>query len=135
MLEDPSPGVLAAAIEANEHDLFTCIARHGGKKLVVEGDISWVVGKPSWPNFMFKPLFTIDGVNKRLAAIGDRIEQGEVPPVLKVGPGASPVDLAAHLKAAGFADMGLSRPGLALDLHGAQLERDVPDGESLGMRE
>ena len=128
MLEDLSPTFLAAAIEANEHDLFTCAAQHGGKRLVVEGDISWVIGKPSWPNFMFKPLFAIDAVTRRLTAIGDRIERGEVPPVLKVGPGASPAGLAAHLKAGGFADMGLSRSGLALDLHGAQLELDVPDG-------
>jgi GNAT superfamily N-acetyltransferase len=128
ILDDLSPVALALAIEANEYDLFTCAARCGRKRLVVEEDISWVIAKPSWPNFMFKPCFAVDQVVRRLAAIGTLIEKSEIPPVLKVGPGAAPADLRSYLPKCGFEDMGLSRPGLALDLHAAKLQRDLPAG-------
>jgi GNAT superfamily N-acetyltransferase len=116
ILIDATHANLSRAIEENEHELFILAGRQDGKILADQNDICWVVARPSWPNFMFKPKFKIDSITQRLQHLGGEIERRRIPPVIKVGPGAEPVDLAGYLQDNGFVDMNMSRPGLAIDL-------------------
>jgi ribosomal protein S18 acetylase RimI-like enzyme len=104
------------ALEDNERDLFVYLGEQGNKDIVVESDISWVMAKPSWPNFLFSPKFEPSTVTQRLGEIGAQIDRGLIPPVMKVGPQARPVDLRDILKRQGFNSLGVSRPGMAIDL-------------------
>jgi GNAT superfamily N-acetyltransferase len=130
ILEAFSAEIVTSANENNLHGLYRFLARKGGKELVVEKDISWVIAKPSWPNFLFELQFESHGIESRLDQIIARIEEYAAPPVIKLGPNAKPSDLESHLERKGFEHF-LSHPGMAADLMKLRIDFARPDGLSI----
>lgn len=120
-------GPVVAALETNLYDLYRFIGRKGQRLLVDEGDISWVNADPSWPRFLFDPRFLRQGLGQRLSEIANRIGEHGIPNVMQVGTNSQPAELRSCLTEAGFKDLHVYRPGMALDLTTWQTTSPTPD--------
>lgn len=126
VLQALEPDAVVAALEANLYALYRFIGGKGGRPLGDDGDVSWVNASPSWPRFLFDPRFDGSDAGRRLREIGERIEKGELPNVLQVGPRCQPENLRFVLRDAGFQRLQVDRPGMALELTGAPLNEESP---------
>jgi len=132
-LTDFSPSSVIPAIEQNNIDLFISASVIGNKTRVKEEDISWVIGKPFWPNYLIEPNFDIESINLRLQYLGKQMEERILPPVIKFGPKGKPSDLPYHLKKNDFIDMQHNPPGMAMDLD--HLKPELFKTENLSIRQ
>ena len=96
-----SPQIVGQAIERNDTEILVLAAEKGDKPFSIEQDISWVINKPHWPSFLFNPRFKVDSIELRLAQLGRSIEERRLPPIMKIGPSALPVDLINRLNQVG----------------------------------
>ncbi len=124
VLEDDSEPAIIAAIERNNVDLFVFSAERGGRTILREEDVTAVIGKPWWPNYLVEPCFSEETLENRIHEIREGIEQRKLPPILKFGPNPEPENLRMHLLKSGFVAMDHDPPGMAIRLD------DVNDGHS-----
>ena len=118
---------VSQAIEKNTTDVLVFAVKRGNKPFAIEQDISWVINKPHWPSFLFNPRFAVDGIEVRLAQLGEGIEERRLPPIMKIGPGALPCDLINRLDQAGcksiFSPAGMAAPLAKIRTNFARPER------------
>jgi predicted GNAT family acetyltransferase len=103
------------AIENNIHDLFKFVGQKVPSSLAIEEDISWIMSKPFWPNFLFEPNFKEGTISQRLENIVGMIKAYRIPPTLFFGPMAKPYNLIDFLERYEF-ECFLNQPGMAADL-------------------
>lgn len=115
IMKSTSPDDLISANENNLYDIYKFLAQKGGRTLVEEDDVSWVIAKPSWPNFIFSPCFAPQQVDERLDEIMDAIRDFVAPPVIKLSVSSKPDNLEERLIEKDFEPF-LSRPAMAADL-------------------
>lgn len=142
ILNDSSDSAVTAAIEQNNINLFLFAAELGGKTILREEDFTGVIGKPWWPNYVVEPRFREATLGKRIRRIREDIEQRKLPPLLKFGPKAEPVNLRAQLLCNGFVAMDHNPPGMAIGLNAMNGMRLFPDnlgiervGDEVGLHE
>lgn len=116
VLNGLSNSAVTAAIEQNNIDLFIFATELGGKTILREEDYTGVIGKPWWPNYLFQPRFSETTIEDRIQRIREGIEQRKLPPLLKFGPKARPVNLRERLLRNGFLAMDHNPPGMAMGL-------------------
>lgn len=142
ILNDFSDSAVTAAIEQNNIDLFLFAAESGGKTILREEDYTGVIGKPWWPNYLVEPRFHEATAEKRIRHIREVIEQRKLPPLLKFGPKAKPLNLRERLLRNGFLAMDHNPPGMAMGLDAMNGMRPFPldlrierVGDDNGLRE
>ena len=121
---------LISANENNLYDIYKFLAQKGGRTLVEEDDVSWVIAKPSWPNFIFSPCFDPQQVDERLDEIMDAIRDFVAPPVIKLSVSSKPDNLKKRLIKKDFEPF-LSRPAMAADLSECKFDSHKSEGVSI----
>lgn len=115
ILSKADPERISHATENNLYDLYTEIGKLDKGELFVQEDIQWVIARPYWPNFIFRPQFKPQSISLRLPQIIKKIRKLDAPPVIQVGNQAKPNDLVDCLKRNGF-QMLVERSRMALNL-------------------
>ncbi len=126
ILSEANPELLSHATENNLYDLYTEIGKLDKGELFVQEDIEWVIARPYWPNFIFRPQFKPQSISLRLSHIIRKIRNLDAPPVMQVGNQAKPNDLDECLKRNGF-QMLVERSRMALDLKAKYLSSATPN--------
>ena len=126
ILSEAGPELLSHATENNLYDLYTEIGKLDKGELFVQEDFSWVIARPYWPNFIFRPQFKPQRISLRLSQIIRKIKDLDAPPVIQVGNQAKPNDLDECLKRNGF-QMLVERSRMALDLKAKHLRSTTPN--------
>ncbi len=126
ILSQADPELLSHATENNLYDLYTEIGKLDKGELFVQEDIEWVIARPYWPNFIFRPQFKPQSISLRLSQIIRKIRELDAPPVMQVGNQAKPTDLDDCLKRNGF-QMMVERSRMALDLKAKYLSSETPN--------
>ena len=126
ILSQADPELLSHATENNLYDLYTEIGKLDKGELFVQEDIEWVIARPYWPNFIFRPQFNPQSISLRLSQIIRKIRNLDAPPVMQVGNQAKPNDLDDCLKRNGF-QMLVERSRMALDLKAKHLSSETPN--------
>lgn len=126
ILSKADPERISHATENNLYDLYTEIGKLDKGKLFVQEDFSWVIARPYWPNFIFRPQFKPQSISLRLSQIVRKIRNLDAPPVMQVGNQAKPNDLDDCLKRNGF-QMMVERSRMALDLKAKHLSSATPN--------
>ena len=126
ILSQADPELLSHATENNLYDLYTEIGKLDKGELFVQEDIEWVIARPYWPNFIFRPQFKRQAISLRLSHIIRKIRNLDAPPVMQVGNQAKPNDLDECLKRNGF-QMLVERSRMALDLKAKHLSSATPN--------
>ena len=125
-LSQADPERISHATENNLYDLYTEIGKLDKGELFVQEDFSWVIARPYWPNFIFRPQFKPQSISLRLSQITRKIRELDAPPVMQVGNQAKPNDLDECLKRNGF-QMMVERSRMALDLKTKHLSSEMPN--------
>ena len=126
ILSEANPELLSHATENNLYDLYTEIGKLDKGELFVQEDFSWVIARPYWPNFIFRPQFKPQSISLRLSQIIRKIRDLDAPPVMQVGNQAKPNDLDECLKRNGF-QMLVERSCMALDLKAKHFSSATPN--------
>ena len=126
ILSQADPERISHATENNLYDLYTEIGKLDKGELFVQEDIQWVIARPYWPNFIFRPQFKPQSISLRLSQIIRKIRDLDAPPVMQVGNQAKPTDLDDCLKRNGF-QMLVERSRMALDLKAKHLSSATPN--------
>ncbi|MXZ10002.1 MAG: GNAT family N-acetyltransferase [Gemmatimonadetes bacterium] len=126
ILPEADPKLISYATENNLYDLYAKIGKLDKGELFVQEDFSWVIARPHWPNFIFRPQFKPQRISLRLSQIIRKIKDLDAPPVIQVGDQAKPTDLDACLKRNGF-QMLVERSRMALDLKAKHLSSKTPN--------
>lgn len=125
ILSEADPELISRVVEENLYDLYAEIGKLDKGELFVQEDIAWVIARPYWPNFIFRPQFKPHSISFRLSQIIRKIRDLDAPPVMQVGNQAKPADLDECLKRNGF-QMLVERSGMALDLKAKHLSSATP---------
>ena len=126
ILSEADSELISHATENNLYDLYTEIGKLDKGELFVQEDFSWVIARPYWPNFIFRPQFKPQRISLRLSQIIRKIKDLDAPPVIQVGNQAKPTDLDGCLKRNGF-QMLVERSRMALDLKAKHLRSTTPN--------
>ena len=126
ILSEADPELISHVTENNLYDLYTEIGKLDKGELFVQEDFSWIIARPYWPNFIFRPQFKPQSISLRLSQIIRKIRDLDAPPVMQVGNQAKPADLDECLKRNGF-QMLVERSGMALDLKAKHLSTATPN--------
>lgn len=126
ILSESEPELISHATENNLYDLYIEIGKLDKGELFVQEDIEWVIARPYWPNFIFRPQFKPQSISLRLSQIIKKIRDLDAPPVMQVGNQAKPNDLDECLKRNGF-QMLVERSRMALDLKAKHLSSATPN--------
>ena len=73
ILSEAGPELLSHATENNLYDLYTEIGKLDKGELFVQEDFSWVIARPYWPNFIFRPQFKPQRISLRLSQIIEKL--------------------------------------------------------------
>jgi hypothetical protein len=130
IMKSTSSEDLISANEGNLCDIYRFLALKGGRTLVEEADVSWVIAKPSWPNFIFDPHFDPQEVSERLDQIVTAIKDFAAPPTIKLGVNGKPDHLAEILIQKDF-ELFLSHPAMVADLNECKLDFQKSEGVSI----
>ena len=126
ILSEAGPELISHATENNLYDLYAEIGELNKGELFVQEDFSWVIARPYWPNFIFRPQFKPQRISLRLPQIIKKIRDLDAPPVMQVGNQAKPNDLDECLKRNGF-QMLVERSRMTLDLKAKHLSPETPN--------
>ena len=126
ILSEADSELISHVMENNLYDLYTEIGELDKGELFVQEDFSWVIARPYWPNFIFRPQFKPHSISLHLSQIIRKIRYLDAPPVMQVGNQAKPNDLDECLKRNGF-QMLVERSGMALDLKAKHLSSATPN--------
>lgn len=103
ILKNLSSASITEAIEDNFYDFMIKLGSEAKKIVHIGKNIKWVITKPSiWPNYIFDAQFDRSNVEESIKYLVKKIEVGNAPSELIVGPKSKPTDLLKHLKKYGF---------------------------------
>ena len=115
------------AIEDSLVDYLRIAAKNGNRPFVLNNKIGWVRTFPTaWSNFIFYANFDYNEIDKQIAQLCFKMENGEIPNEWVVGPRSFPSDLGYYLEKNNIIKQS-SMTGMAIDIKKMDLTLTIPD--------